>query len=239
MSGTLALMAGSVRVVGGTARGRRLRVPPGGASRPTRGLVREAVFDMVGSAGGLVEARVADLFAGSGAMGIEALSRGAAAATFVDADARAAATVRANLAVLGPLACRAEVVCADVSAWLGRRQAAVGGSVVGGPVVGCPVVGGSVVGGPVVGGSVVGGSVADFDLVLCDPPYAFGRWDDLFAQLWARCAPEALVVVESGQRIEPPVGWVSVRSRSYGSSVVSIVRSPHRQSPQLSKKGPD
>jgi 16S rRNA (guanine966-N2)-methyltransferase len=109
-----------VRVVAGTHRGRRIAAPPGRDTRPTSDRVREAVFAIVGPLEG---ARVLDLFAGSGAMGIEALSRGAASALFVDRDARAAAAVRANLASLG-LAGRARVVAADWRAALrGARRA--------------------------------------------------------------------------------------------------------------------
>ena len=87
-----------MRVVAGRYGGRRLDAPRGRATRPTADRVREAVFSMLGPLAGL---RVLDLFAGSGALGIEALSRGAAAAVFVEHDARAAGTVRRNLAALG------------------------------------------------------------------------------------------------------------------------------------------
>jgi 16S rRNA (guanine966-N2)-methyltransferase len=90
-----------MRVVAGSAGGRQLRAPAGGRARPTSERVREAVFAMLGSLGAVEGARVLDLFAGSGALGIEALSRGAAAATFVDDDPKAVAVVRANLAALG------------------------------------------------------------------------------------------------------------------------------------------
>ena len=78
--------------------GRRLRAPAGRSTRPTADRVREALFSMLGPLDG---ARVLDLFAGSGALGIEALSRGAGEAVFVDSDARAIAAVRHNLAALG------------------------------------------------------------------------------------------------------------------------------------------
>ena len=81
-----------MRVVAGTLKGRRLRAPS--SARPTADRVREALFSILGDVTG---ARVLDLFAGSGALGIEALSRGAGAATFVERDARAAALVRRNL----------------------------------------------------------------------------------------------------------------------------------------------
>jgi 16S rRNA (guanine966-N2)-methyltransferase len=90
-----------MRVVGGEARGRRLTAPPGERTRPTSDRVREAVFDMLESLGGVDGAVVADLFAGTGAMGIEALSRGAHACTFVENDPVAVRTIRDNLAKVG------------------------------------------------------------------------------------------------------------------------------------------
>ena len=105
----------SVRVIAGALGGRRLQVPPGDATRPTSERVREALFSILGSS--VVDARVLDLFAGSGAMGIEALSRGAAAATFVDSDPRALAAVRANLVATGTDVA-ATVVRDDSLRWL-------------------------------------------------------------------------------------------------------------------------
>jgi 16S rRNA (guanine966-N2)-methyltransferase len=87
-----------VRVVAGTLGGRTLRAPKGSETRPTSDRVREALFSILASVDG---ARVLDLFAGSGALGIEALSRGAAEATFVDSAAAAVAAVRDNLGALG------------------------------------------------------------------------------------------------------------------------------------------
>jgi 16S rRNA (guanine966-N2)-methyltransferase len=87
-----------LRIVAGELRGRRLSGPPGRATRPTSDRVREAIFSIVGTVEG---ARVLDLYAGSGALGLEAVSRGAAEATFVDDDPRAVATVRRNLEALG------------------------------------------------------------------------------------------------------------------------------------------
>ena len=86
-----------MRVVGGTAGGRRLKAPPGRRVRPTSERVREALFGALGSLGAVEGARVVDLFAGTGALGIEALSRGAAAATFVDDDPASIAVIKANL----------------------------------------------------------------------------------------------------------------------------------------------
>ncbi|CAN5781724.1 16S rRNA (guanine(966)-N(2))-methyltransferase RsmD [soil metagenome] len=101
------------RIVAGTLGGRRLETPPGAGTRPTSDRVREALFSRVESLlGGLTDAEVLDLFAGSGAVGLEALSRGAARAVLVESDRRSAAVVRRNADALG-VADRAEV--------LGRR----------------------------------------------------------------------------------------------------------------------
>lgn len=90
------------RVIAGAARGRRLQVPPGDGTRPTSDRAREALFgtleSLLGAWAGL---RVLDLYAGSGAVGLEALSRGAAHALLVEADGRAARTLAANVATLG------------------------------------------------------------------------------------------------------------------------------------------
>lgn len=106
-----------MRVIAGTARGRRLVAPPGPATRPTPDRVREATFNALGSMGAVVGASVLDLFAGSGALGIEALSRGAADATFVDVDRDALTALEANLAVTG-LATQATVVASPVDRFL-------------------------------------------------------------------------------------------------------------------------
>jgi 16S rRNA (guanine966-N2)-methyltransferase len=87
------------RIVAGRAGGRRLKVPPQG-TRPTSERVREALFNALEAAGELRDARVLDLYAGSGALGLEALSRGAADAVFVEADRRAAQVLRRNVAEL-------------------------------------------------------------------------------------------------------------------------------------------
>jgi len=108
-----------MRVVAGTARGRTIDAPPGTGTRPTSDRVRESIFNALGSLGVVVDARVVDLFAGSGALGIEALSRGAAHVTFVEADRRVASVIRANLDRCG-FADRATVVVGDVVAALRR-----------------------------------------------------------------------------------------------------------------------
>lgn len=89
-----------MRISGGARRGKRLRVPPGSIVRPTSERARQAVFNILahGANGGDPEGlRVLDVFAGVGAMGLEALSRGAVHATFIESDPRAAAALRANV----------------------------------------------------------------------------------------------------------------------------------------------
>lgn len=105
-----------MRIVGGSLSGRVLRAPAGSATRPTSEKVREALFNILGNRLGSLEgANVLDLFCGSGALGIEALSRGAAHATFVDSGKAALAATRANLAELGVVE-RALVVGGDAVA---------------------------------------------------------------------------------------------------------------------------
>ena len=117
-SGIMRLVCPPMRVIAGTARGRRLEAPPGPGTRPTSDRVREAVFDMLSAMDRVEGARVLDLFAGSGALGIECLSRGAESAVLVDRDPAAVATIRRNLVVLGEDAARATVVQADAGGYV-------------------------------------------------------------------------------------------------------------------------
>lgn len=103
-----------MRVIAGELGGRRLVSARGAATRPTADRVREALFSMLGDVGGLA---VLDLFAGSGALGIEALSRGAGHATFVERSKPALDALRSNLEALG-LAGRTRVVASDALAAL-------------------------------------------------------------------------------------------------------------------------
>ena len=105
----------------GTARGRRLAAPAGTDVRPTGDRVREATFNALGSLDVVRDASVLDLFGGSGALGIEALSRGAAHATFVDSSRRSVEAIRANLATCG-LEDRSSVVTADATAFLAGHR---------------------------------------------------------------------------------------------------------------------
>ena len=105
-----------MRVVAGEFKGRRLAAPRGMRTRPTADRVREALFSMLGDVSG---ARVLDLYAGSGALGIEALSRGAESAVFVERNPRAAEVIERNLASLG---LEQQVVRQDAVRFLTRSE---------------------------------------------------------------------------------------------------------------------
>jgi 16S rRNA (guanine966-N2)-methyltransferase len=173
-------------VIGGDLRGRRLTAPPGNSVRPTSDRVREAIFDILFSQGGVEGAAVVDLFAGSGALGIEALSRGAASVTFVERDPAALAAIRANLVAVGRTEAErdgeATVVRADAEQW-------------------------------------VAATAARFDVALVDPPYRYEGWEELVARL-----PAELAVLESGAEITAPGGWVVIKSRRYGGTIVTVAR---------------
>jgi len=106
-----------VRIVAGTSRGARIFAPKGLDTRPTSDRVREAAFNLIGPVDG---AAVLDLYAGSGAMGLEALSRGAESAVFVESDRDACATIKRNLEKLRLR--RAEVACRDVLHFLSSER---------------------------------------------------------------------------------------------------------------------
>jgi 16S rRNA (guanine966-N2)-methyltransferase len=105
-----------MRIISGSRKGARIAAPKGVATRPTGDRVREAAFNLIGP---VDDSTVLDLFAGSGAMGIEALSRGAAAATFVESDKAACRTISQNLEKLKLTGAR--VVCAD-AVWTLRQE---------------------------------------------------------------------------------------------------------------------
>lgn len=104
-----------LRIIAGAVGGRFIQAPPGRTTRPTPERVREAWFSAIGDR--IVDARVADLFAGSGALGIEALSRGAARVHFVESDPRAVQVIRSNLSSVD-LASQGHVVRSDALAWV-------------------------------------------------------------------------------------------------------------------------
>ncbi|QWP79375.1 16S rRNA (guanine(966)-N(2))-methyltransferase RsmD [Lysobacter sp. K5869] len=165
--------AGKVRIIGGRWRGTRLNVGDAPGLRPTSDRVRETLFNWLQPM--LPGARVLDLFAGSGALGMEALSRGAAQAVLVERDPALAAELRALAARL-PGGEAARVVQADALAWL-AQQAAAGDS------------------GPDRGAA--GEGAPGFDLAFVDPPFAAGLWDAVWPALLPRLAPSAWLYVEA------------------------------------------
>lgn len=106
-----------LRVIAGSVRGRRLVAPPGDEIRPTKGIVREAMFSALDSRGAIADAVVLDLYAGTGALGFEALSRGAERAVLVELDRRALEAIDTNVENTG-FGDRARVVRADVASFL-------------------------------------------------------------------------------------------------------------------------
>jgi len=140
-----------VRVIAGIAKGRRLRAASG--TRPTADSVKEALFSTLGPR--VAGSRVLDLYAGSGALGIEALSRGAETATFVERDPRAVSAIRSNLEATG-FSDQARVVEAPVHRFLASGHP--------------PAPGPEAARGPVETAGTSDSRV--FDLVLADPPYA-------------------------------------------------------------------
>jgi 16S rRNA (guanine966-N2)-methyltransferase len=202
-----------VRVIAGEMGGRRLLAPPGRGTRPTSDRVREAAFSMLESLGVLQGARVWDLFAGSGAMGIEALSRGAARVAFVDDAPGPVTVIRANLARLGYGPPRATVFRDDALQWASS----------------CAVRHAHRPAGEDAETAEDAGTVEDrvsavgmVDLVTADPPYVWHGWGQLFAVL-APLAP--VVLAETGDDLVVPPGWQALRSKHYGGSVITLARS--------------
>jgi len=174
-----------VRIVAGSRKGHRIDAPKGVVTRPTGDRVREALFSIVGPVEG---ARVLDLFAGSGALGLEALSRGASTCVFVERDRQATRVIRENLEKLrltGAVVVERSVVAALRDERDSRRS---------------------------------------YDLVLADPPYE--TWSsqeaDLAELVPAVLADDALLVVETSDRIEPDLPLDLVTTRRYGSARITV-----------------
>lgn len=192
----IACQTSAMRVVAGRLRGRRIDAPEGDVTRPTTDKVREAVFNALGSLGVIADAVVVDLFAGSGALGIEALSRGASRCTFVDNDRRASSVLRGNLAALDLLD-GSSVVNLDLK----REAAQTDGSL--------------------RLRELVGGA----SLVLADPPYGFDGWAGIFSAATS-ADPDVVLIIETEARAtvhrDVPRGWKSVRQRDYGRTTVGF-----------------
>ena len=183
-------------MIAGEAGGRRLAVPDGRDTRPTSDRAREGLFATISSVvGPLAGARVLDLYAGSGAVGLEALSRGAEHVLLVEHGARAARVIRQNIEAIGLPG--AMVIADRVERVLARGPAPAGGQ--------------------------DGTAEGRYDVVFADPPYALAGagvtqvLSLLAEQGWL--APGALVIVERATRSGPlswPDGFVPDRARRYG-----------------------
>jgi len=193
------------RVIAGEAGGRRLAVPDGRDTRPTSDRAREGLFSTIASMlGSLAGARVLDLYAGSGAVGLEALSRGAGHVLLVEHGARATRVIRENIEAIG---LPGAVLAADrVERVLARGPAPAGGQDSPAPARGQDST-----------------EEGRYDVVFADPPYALADTavsqvlSLLTGQGWL--APGALVIVERATRSGPlnwPDGFVPDRSRRYG-----------------------
>jgi 16S rRNA (guanine966-N2)-methyltransferase len=189
-----------MRITGGTFRSRAIRAPHGQATRPTSDRVREALFDILASAGAIEGARVLDLYAGTGALALEALSRGAACAALVESSREAVAAIRANVDALG-VGDRVRLVAADVRAiaTADRRLAAAGPFDL---VLADP----------------------PWDLVASGvAPRAIA---DLVQRGAGVIAPAALVVLEHASRSPPPEvdGLTRTDTRRYGDTALSFYK---------------
>jgi 16S rRNA (guanine966-N2)-methyltransferase len=199
------------RVIAGEAGGRRLAVPPGTTTRPTSDRAREGLFaSLLSELGTFDGRRVLDLYAGSGAIGLEALSRGAERVLLVESDARAAAVIKANVAAVAMPG--ATVAVDRVERLLSRPPAG-------------PSKGASAEAEADVEADVDVDADADvgrYDVVLADPPYALTdaavtRVLTLLGGGWL--TEGALVVIERATRSGPldwPPGYLPSKSRRYG-----------------------
>ena len=195
-------------MIAGEAGGRRLAVPDGRDTRPTSDRAREGLFATIMSiTGSLAGSRVLDLYAGSGAVGLEALSRGAEHVLLIESGARASRVIRANIEAIGLPG--AELVTDRVERVLAR--------------------------GPGQSGTTgQSGTSGRYDIVFADPPYALageavsGMLRALAGQAWL--APGALVIVERATRSGPvswPAGFVPERARRYGEATFWYGRTPY------------
>jgi 16S rRNA (guanine966-N2)-methyltransferase len=188
-----------MRLTGGSDRGRRLKAPRGQRTRPTAAKVREAIFNILGPP---PDGAVLDLFAGTGSLGLEALSRGAKRAVFIERDRPALAVLRQNLRELGAES-RGTVIAADVRTGIRRLAASKSSS--------------------------DGFSEERFSWVFMDPPYA-NETEAILAELSDRdlLAGCAVVIVEHDKRHRPPAsigGLFLTLRREYGDTELSFYRS--------------
>jgi 16S rRNA (guanine966-N2)-methyltransferase len=201
-----------MRVIAGEAGGVPLVAPPGRETRPTADKVKGAIFSSLGDAG--CNGRVLDLFAGSGALGIEALSRGADFCDFVDSAAAACKAIRANLAKTR-LASSATVHCQPVQRLIQAASAGgAGPDRAAAPQAPPPA-------------QVIHAAHSAYDLVLLDPPYALPDLESLLVTLATSplVGPQTTMLVEHASRrpLPPVLGPLrAVKTRTHGDSAFTI-----------------
>lgn len=191
-----------MRITGGSLRSRQLQAPRGPATRPTSDRVREALFGILHSAGVLSGAHVLDLYAGTGALSLEALSRGADRATLVESSREALAALRANVAALGQER-QTRIVAGDVRARATAARLAQDVATLARP----------------------------FDLVFADPPWALvaeGQPQAVLSVLAQSggLSDHATVVLEHASRSAPPDIEALVRgeTRKYGDTALTFYK---------------
>jgi len=182
-----------MRIITGSAKGRKIKIPKK-KIRPAKDFVRQAVFSMLY---GLVEnSKAADLFAGSGAYGLEALSRGARSVTFVDADKRCVAAIETNLNTMsfgGKGVVVKQSVKRFVENYIASQQVQNSGK---------------------------------FNLIFLDPPYSSGAQVHLLKALAKILAPQGIIIFEHAKETKVPeeIGGLTLfRQRTYGITTVSLL----------------
>jgi 16S rRNA (guanine966-N2)-methyltransferase len=221
-----------VRVIAGEARGVPLAAPPGKGTRPTSDRTKEAIFAVLGDLG--CEGRVLDLFAGSGALGIEALSRGATFCDFVEAAPAACRVIAANLAKT-KLAAQGRVHQRTV-----ERFVAEGSTPQRSPASGTT---GDATEAQTAASAGTAAS-RPYDLILIDPPYAIDGLETVLRAVAgsALVGKETALLVEHASRrpLPPRLGPLSlVKSRAHGDSAFSLYRSLDQSSPLGSEGAPE
>ena len=190
------------RVIGGEASGRRIKVPRGSVVRPTTDRVKESLFSALEARMPLEGARVLDAFAGSGALGIEALSRGAEHVTFVELRGAVLEVLHANLCLLG-FESRAEVLRGDIVRRLGQLKDRQGGGEI-----------------PKASAARTH-DIATYDIAFCDPPYRYKSWSVLLELL-----PAKLLVIEADRPVvgagDGAADWKAHYEKRLGSTVIQF-----------------
>src|SRR5665213_615824 len=195
-----------MRVIAGEARGRKFFAPDVESVRPTSDRVREAMFDVLAHLGGLSGARVLDLFAGSGALGIESLSRGADHVIFVDQDRNVTKTIKDNLvAVKLEQVGKVTIVVSDAIAFCRTRKDRLEVRAQSQPMDHFD--------------SPDRSKSPEIDITFCDPPYSFTNWPKLLAVV-----PGDLLVLESAKPIAMPSFLETHRVYKYGSTLVTVAQ---------------